>query len=255
MDKNQLSAIEHTLQAWVEGLFTPFLGRRASADAAHNWLFSLNRALQEYMRQHPHAHRLPGRYTLHIPPAWQGSPQVAAVVRALPDVLAQLAAVYAAEPPVGVAVEIAPGAGLAHAALSITGESTPETGDLRSETVAMEPVSGTPAIRPPAGAMLTLGQRQIALDEPLITLGRSLSNHIVLDDPYVSRQHAQMRLRSGRYVLFEHSAGNSIRVNGVRLKEHVLQSGDLVTIGQTTLLYTDAASEPGHTDVLAPVAE
>src|SRR5690606_3493217 len=59
------------------------------------------------------------------------------------------------------------------------------------------------AERPKNAQLIVDGQWTIALTEPIVNLGRSRSNHVVLDDPYVSRHHAQIRLRFGRYTLFD----------------------------------------------------
>ncbi|MCP4415686.1 MAG: DUF3662 domain-containing protein, partial [Chloroflexi bacterium] len=50
------------------------------------------------------------------------------------------------------------------------------------------------------------GQRHLPLTKPLIHLGRNMDNDIVLDAPTVSRQHAQIRWRYGRFVLYDLSS-------------------------------------------------
>ncbi len=47
--------------------------------------------------------------------------------------------------------------------------------------------------RPPGAYLIVSGQRHFPLDQPLINIGRRLDNQLILDDPHVSRTHAQIR--------------------------------------------------------------
>lgn len=87
--------------------------------------------------------------------------------------------------------------------------------------------------------LLINAERAIRLDTEvdLINLGRQQDNDVVLDDPYVSRHHIQIRRRYGEHMLFDiHSQGGTF-VNGVKIKEHRLQSGDVIQIGRTSIVY------------------
>ncbi|HST26081.1 MAG TPA: FHA domain-containing protein [Gaiellaceae bacterium] len=65
-----------------------------------------------------------------------------------------------------------------------------------------------------------------------VTIGRSPSCDIVLDDPLVSRHHAELReLTDGRRQLVDLGSYNGTFVNGRRVNEAVLDPLDLVGIG------------------------
>lgn len=65
-----------------------------------------------------------------------------------------------------------------------------------------------------------------------LTLGRSMSADIRLDDLTVSREHARVtKTKSGDYVLEDLQSGNGTFVNGERIHSHNLKDGDVVTIG------------------------
>jgi hypothetical protein len=91
----------------------------------------------------------------------------------------------------------------------------------------------------PKDAQLVIGSRIIPLEEPLMNVGRSLENHITIDDPHVSRHHAQIRLRFGRYTLFDNKSRGGTFVNDVLVRQHTLQAGDVIRMGQTRLLYLE----------------
>ena len=86
-----------------------------------------------------------------------------------------------------------------------------------------------------------------ALDQRSTSLGRDAASHVLLSDPTVSRFHADVRAEAGVHVLY--SLGSSgTRVNGQPLSApRVLEEGDRVEVGDTSLLYTRQAPAAGHT--------
>ncbi len=102
-----------------------------------------------------------------------------------------------------------------------------------------------PKTRPgtiPKGAFFIVdGGRHFPLDRPVVNIGRRLDNQLILDDPRVSRTHAQLRVRSGRFVLFDLGSTAGTRVNGRPVKQHSLRPGDVVTIAATRLVYGEDA--------------
>ncbi len=93
---------------------------------------------------------------------------------------------------------------------------------------------------PPGAYLIIGGQHHLPLREPVVNIGRSQENQVVLDSPYVSRHHAQLRARNGRYVLFDLSSKGGTLVNGVRIRQHILRPGDVLTIGPGELIYGEA---------------
>jgi hypothetical protein len=134
--------------------------------------------------------------------------------------------------------------------IDLVGEAKLGTSDLivdaahldrpNSSTAVMERVEMPPAHEKPKNAQLIIGGEQIVLlEEPIINLGRSRDNHVVVDDPYVSRHHAQIRLRFGRYTLFDIQSQSGTYVNDVRIREHPLQAGDVIRLGKIQIIYVE----------------
>lgn len=97
-----------------------------------------------------------------------------------------------------------------------------------------------PAARLPAGAMLISdGGEFYSLAQPVLTLGRAPDCSIMLSDPYVSRLHAQIRLRGQHFVLLDAGSHSGTFVNEARIHEHRLSSGDVLRLGRTLLIYQD----------------
>ncbi len=103
------------------------------------------------------------------------------------------------------------------------------------------------------------GDRTVDLTTPTVRIGRSLDNDVILEDRQVSRYHAQLRQRYGRYILQDLGSTGGTTVNGFPVQEIVLRPGDLISLSGVDLIY--AESEPlertdrGHTRPFAPHAE
>ncbi len=75
--------------------------------------------------------------------------------------------------------------------------------------------------------------------EPML-IGRDQQNDVVLDDTRVSRKHAEIRLRLGRYTLYDLQSTNGTYVNGRRVAEVVLNDGDRISVAGLDLIFHSA---------------
>ncbi len=87
------------------------------------------------------------------------------------------------------------------------------------------------------------GQRHLPLTKPLMSIGRSVDNDVVLDAATVSRQHAQIRWRYGRFVLYDLSSRGRTQVNNLPISEMVLQSGDVISLSSVKLIYGEGDTQ------------
>ena len=81
------------------------------------------------------------------------------------------------------------------------------------------------------------------------TIGRALDNDITIEASDVSRHHARIEQVPGGYRLVDLGSTNGTQVNGRRVTEQTLASGDTLTLGATNIVFqlSDApAAEPGH---------
>ncbi len=88
------------------------------------------------------------------------------------------------------------------------------------------------------------------LDQYPFTIGRSTKNVLVLAEPVISREHANIELRDGKAVLLDRSEGRTF-VNGQPVTEHVLNDGDRIEIGPFALVYVADAGRSAESEAPA----
>jgi signal transduction histidine kinase len=83
------------------------------------------------------------------------------------------------------------------------------------------------------------------LDESPVTIGRGTTNSIQLHDTEVSREHAELHRQGDIFLLRDLNSSNGTYVNGKRVDEYELASGDQVQLGRSLLLYTGITEDRG----------
>ena len=87
-------------------------------------------------------------------------------------------------------------------------------------------------------AVLLLGAKRLVVGDEGVTLGRSRSSDVMIDDPNVSRAHAEIRAHGSSWVLTDLGSTNGTRLNGRRVTQpEVLGAGDQIEVGATTLTF------------------
>jgi hypothetical protein len=87
-------------------------------------------------------------------------------------------------------------------------------------------------------ALLQMGGRRLVVGESGATLGRSRQSDVMVDDPNVSRAHAEVRPHGDSWVLADLGSTNGTRPNGRRVTQsEVLKVGDEIELGTTTLTF------------------
>lgn len=92
--------------------------------------------------------------------------------------------------------------------------------------------------RVPEEAFLILeGRNLFPLKSTMITIGRRFENTLVLNDPRVSRVHAQLRVLNGRFVLFDLKSRGGTFVNGKRIEHSLIYDGDVISLAGVELVF------------------
>ncbi len=87
-------------------------------------------------------------------------------------------------------------------------------------------------------ALLLMGGKRLVVGPQGVTMGRSRQCDVTVDDPNVSRNHAEVRPRGGSWVLNDLGSTNGSRLNGQRVDgSEVLKPGDEIELGTTVLRF------------------
>lgn len=110
-------------------------------------------------------------------------------------------------------------------------------------TQIMQPVHVPRAPALPSARLIMDGQRTIILNREVFSIGRHPNNDLVLSDLRVSRYHCQLRVRQGRFVLYDNQSRGGTFVNGQRIVEHDMISGEVIRIGGVSLQFIEESPE------------
>lgn len=249
--KNPLDRLEKQLEYLVEGSLARLLGAEISPAIVAK---QLTRAMDEVSKTDQQGHQLaPDQYALTL------NPQDAdALLSAAPNIQTILAdGVLEAVRGSGFVLQHRPN-------ITLAADPTLDRWELRvvawhsgsplEFTHPMDPaVVSSPAALPDGAFLIVDGRGHFPLDRPVVNIGRRLDNQLILDNPHVSRTHAQLRVRDGRYVLFDLGSTAGTKVNGRAVKQHVLRAGDVITVAEIRLVYgEDPGGPPDLTDAYTP---
>lgn len=82
---------------------------------------------------------------------------------------------------------------------------------------------------PSKGTKIDLNTRK------LTRIGKKDDNELILDDPTVSRYHAEIHFTADSYLLKDNGSTNGTLINGTKVREAFLSPGDVLTVGNSTI--------------------
>ena len=256
MSERHIARLEEQLERLVEGAFTSLFGKAITArDLALELARAMEGGLQESqdIDTRPIA---PDDYTILL-----NSSVVQGLQKKQPDIadyLSQHLIEFATQsgyrlinaPTVQLQTNLAFSAKKIHIAAK-------HQQHLENSTAVMKPVHSPAQAMPINPQLIINGEKTIPLESTLVTIGRSDENEVILEDPFASRYHCQLRLRFGYYMLFDIQSTGGTYVNGIPVREYRLQAGDVIRIGDTQLIYLEDENPnrpaAGTTDTLNPV--
>ncbi len=116
-----------------------------------------------------------------------------------------------------------------------------------------DPKIERPNVPPPGAFLIVEGKRHFPLTHMLISVGRRLDNHLILEDRHVSRSHARLEVIKGQYIIIDMNSTAGTRVNGRLITRYTLRPGDIISIAAVQLIYgEDPAGPPDVTPPYRP---
>src|SRR5450759_198789 len=230
----RLDQLEKRLQSLVEGSFTRlFPDGNLHNELAHQLALAMRSNLLTVSKGQVKA---PTLYNIHIHPSrseiWQNcTPLLEELAHTLYQAGIEAGILFNAPPMIHITTD----PGLSAQEFWISAPSPRESlGETASISTA--DLDGIPSM--PSNAFLIVnGDQNFMLKLPVINIGRRTDNHLILNDPRVSRTHAQLRAIKGRFVLFDLGSTCGTTVNGQRINRYTLNPGDVISLAGVPLIY------------------
>jgi hypothetical protein len=124
---------------------------------------------------------------------------------------------------------------------------------VRSARVRGAIAPATSAVATPAHPVLEVGGRSYQLTAERTVLGRGSECDVVIDDPGVSRRHAEVVRTGTRTTLHDLGSTNGTVVDGRRLdaatsRTALLEDGSTVVLGSTRITFVSGAGRDGDAE-------
>jgi predicted component of type VI protein secretion system len=120
-----------------------------------------------------------------------------------------------------------------------SGEYEPQQADYGHTMVYSPDAEARKLVETPAmGRALLVGDgRRTVLSGARVVMGRSRECDVVIDDPNVSRRHAELRRQGDTWMVADLGSTNGVKVNGRRVEHAVLKPGDEIMLGLSRLSF------------------
>lgn len=239
--KSRLDRIESRLQSIIENRLPWLRGKNHADHIARQLLDAFRTNLDNDSAGLKVA---PDDYALFFAPeraaAWQGQPDVLDQLVLLLEDEARENGVHFRQP---VTLRLFSQPDLAGDAMRVEATFKPlMPGDTASLPVKMEPVNYANEAFPANAFLILYGNQVYPLNQSVINIGRRADNHLVIDDPRISRSHAQIRSIQGNFVLFDLNSTGGTYANNQRITQWTLQPGDVISLSGVNLIYGEDAS-------------
>lgn len=248
----QINEIEKRLESLVEVYITKYLPAPAFQGRVTQ---RLSEALQGYMTSHGpgSASRLPHEFTLVVHPSalgqWNRDAQLLNGLRKILQLIID---------ELGTNVEVTPSVTLTTDPLIgiddlqvrlLKDANVAETQDVKENNDADESTPLKPAF------MIVGGNKVFSIHSAVTNIGRRADNHLAVDDPRISRYHAQIRYVRGRFIIFDLNSTGGTYVNGQRINQSVLYAGDVISLAGLQIVFGQDSLPPNMaTGDTAPLA-
>jgi cell division septum initiation protein DivIVA len=100
--------------------------------------------------------------------------------------------------------------------------------------------------------IIDASKQKIPLEHPTLTIGSGDKSMIQIQDPKLGPLHCQIIKNGGAFRLISLDQATGTFVNGVKIRDQQLKSGDVIQLGATKLVFQDSANGPSPTQALRP---
>jgi hypothetical protein len=244
--RTKLDQIEARLQALIESS----VALLARSDAQHRLAHQLVEALHENIQTQDDGRvSAPGHFVIYLHPDslhyWQVHQNLLKDIGQSLQEAARENGVYFTSEPV---LQLSPNPQFGLDDIEVV---TTQAEERSGDTAAFAPAALPSNPKIPYNAFLIVDGNQVyPLNQMVINIGRRQDNHLVLQDPRVSRAHAQIRAIRGQYIVFDLNSTGGTMVNGRRINQCALKPGDVISLSGVPLIYGEDPQPDEDTEQL-----
>jgi hypothetical protein len=233
---NSLERLENQLQGWIELNADRIAGEWELSSLAHMLVITMENHLTESPRGELMA---PSGFLIHMNPnsvkKWSAAEEwLSKLTLALQQVAIENNISFPSKPFIRIQSDPSKKPGK----MSISVEKPPSLTD-----TAAIPVANLESTKPDSSSdfrqsyLLIGGKTYFSLDRPIINIGRQSDNSLVINDPKISRHHAQLRCLNGDVVISDLNSSGGTFVNSIRITQVLLNPGDVISLAGFLLIF------------------
>jgi len=96
----------------------------------------------------------------------------------------------------------------------------------------------------PENVFLVVNSQLFTIQKTVTNIGRNPQNDLIINEPGISRVHAEIRYEDGKFLLNDLGSTNGTFVNDTLVVLQEIHSGDTITLGRTPILFIDRSDSP-----------
>lgn len=94
----------------------------------------------------------------------------------------------------------------------------------------------------PENIFLVFEKQLFPITRTTTNIGRHPHNDLIINDPRISRHHAQLRYENGKFFIYDSNSTFGTFVNQEKVDRAAVTSGDTISFAQTPVLFIDRSS-------------
>lgn len=99
------------------------------------------------------------------------------------------------------------------------------------------------SVQIPKNIFFVLEKQLVPITRQTTSIGRHPTNDLIINDPRVSRWHAQLRFEENQFVIHDTASTFGTFLNSEKIEQAAVKTGDTISFAQTPVLFIDRSSK------------
>jgi pSer/pThr/pTyr-binding forkhead associated (FHA) protein len=89
----------------------------------------------------------------------------------------------------------------------------------------------------PERVYLVINTQVYSIKKATTSIGRKLDNDLVIQDNLISRYHAEIKCKDGKFIINDLDSTSGTYLNNKRIEQSILYSGDLILLANVPIMF------------------